>query len=183
MRSILTLILFTLMSITAAAQHEHQGVHQNHQEMQESHQHTQHLDTLIQHYMDAKDALVQDDFQSAQRSMNTFAEEVHNSSEMNDHEAHAEKHAKHHANMVAAVTEASEAEDIGALRVAFKKMSAELITAVENQGYEETLFTQHCPMYEGGSTWLSEEEEVKNPFYGQAMHSCGDEAEKITPKN
>ncbi|SMO64088.1 DUF3347 domain-containing protein [Gracilimonas mengyeensis] len=182
MKTILTLTLLSLISFSATAQHEHQGDHQNHQqaEMQEAHRHTQHLDTLIHHYMDAKNALVQDDFESAKASMQAFADEVHSSSEMNQHEEHAEKHEKHHSNMVVAVEEASAAENIEELRAAFQKVSKELITAVENQGYDGTLYKQYCPMYEGGSNWLSKKEEVENPFYGQAMHSCGDAVEEIS---
>lgn len=176
MKSILTLTLLSLISLTATAQHED---HANHQQEQEQHQHTDHLETLIVHYMEAKNALVQDNFESAEEHLQKFSEEVHSSGEMNEHKEHAEKHADHHAEMLAAVEEASESEDIKALRSAFKKISDELITAVQNQGYEGTLFKQYCPMFEGGSSWLSSEEEVENPFFGQAMHSCGDSSELI----
>lgn len=174
MKSILTLTLLSLISFTAIAQHEDHGNHQ-----QEQHQHTDHLETLIIHYMEAKNALVQDNFESAKEYLHAFSEEVHSSGEMNNHEEHSEKHAEHHGKMMAAVEEASGAEDIKALRSAFKKISDELITAVQNQGYERKLFKQYCPMYEGGSSWLSAEEKVKNPFLGQAMPGCGDSSELI----
>ncbi|MEX0724530.1 MAG: DUF3347 domain-containing protein [Gracilimonas sp.] len=181
MKSIITLTLFSLISLTAMAQH---GDHENHQkEEQVQHQHTNHLEVLIGHYMGAKNALVQDEFESAKESLKAFAEEVHNSGEMNEHEEHANKHADHHSKMAAAVTEASEAEDIKALRTALKKISVELITAVQNQGYDDTLYKQYCPMYEGGSSWLSTEKKVQNPFFGQAMHSCGDSSEIIDETN
>ncbi|MFD2531263.1 DUF3347 domain-containing protein [Gracilimonas halophila] len=174
MKSILALTLVSLISFPAIAQH---GDHSNHQ--QEQHQHTDHLETLILHYMEAKNALVQDKFESAKEHILQFSKEVYNSGEMNKHEEHAETHADHHAKMQAAVQEASESKDITALRSAFKKISDELITAVQNQGFEGTLFKQYCPMYKGGSSWLSSEEEVQNPFFGQAMHSCGGSSELI----
>ncbi|MEX0844612.1 MAG: DUF3347 domain-containing protein [Balneolaceae bacterium] len=158
------------------AQHEH---HENHDQKEEQHQHRGHLEILLGHYMNAKNALVQDDFESAKESLKAFAEEVQSSVEMNEHEEYTEKHADHHANMVAAVEDASEAENIDSLRAAFKNISYELITAVENQEYDGTLFKQFCPMFEGGSSWLSTEKEVQNPFYGQKMHNCGDSAEII----
>ncbi|MBD3617273.1 MAG: DUF3347 domain-containing protein [Gracilimonas sp.] len=174
MKSILTLTLLSLISFTAIAQHED---HANHQ--QEQHQHADHLETLILHYLEAKNALVHDNFVSAKEHLQKFLEEVHSSGEMNEHKEHAEKHADHHSEMLAAVQEAFDSEDIKALRSAFKKISGELITAVQNQGYEGKLFKQYCPMFEGGSSWLSTEEEVENPFFGQAMHSCGDSSELI----
>lgn len=174
MKSILTIALFSLISFTAIAQHQDHADRQ-----QEQHQHTDHLETLILHYMEAKNALVQDNFESAKEHLQAFSEEVHSSREMNNHEELSEKHTKHHGKMMAAVEEASEVKDIEALRYVFKKISDELITAVQNQGYEGTLFKQYCPMYEGGSSWLSSKEEVQNPFFGQAMHSCGGSSELI----
>jgi Cu(I)/Ag(I) efflux system membrane fusion protein len=98
---------------------------------------------------------------------------------MNQHEEHAKNHKEHHVKIISAVTEASKSEDIATLRVAFKKISDELIAAVENQGYKGKLFKQYCPMYKGGSSWLSKEKKVQNPFFGQSMHSCGDIVEEI----
>lgn len=164
MKSILTLTLLSLVSFTAIAQHQ---------------DHADHLETLILHYMEAKNALVQDNFETAKKHLRAFSEGVHSSREMNEHEEHAEKHAIHHAKMEVALQEAIEAEDIKALRFAFKKISGELIAAVQNQDFEGTLFTQYCPMYEGRSSWLSSEEEVQNPFFGQSMHSCGGSSELI----
>ena len=180
MKSIITLTLFSLISLSALAQHEHHG---NHDQKEEQHQHSEHLDVLIDHYMEAKNALVQDNLDSAQKHLHAFAEEVRGSGEINEHEEHSDKHAEHHGNMVAVVEEASEASDISELRSAFKKISAELITAVGNQGYEGTIFKQYCPMFEDGSSWLSTEEEVQNPFFGQAMHSCGDSSEIMNETN
>ena len=98
---------------------------------------------------------------------------------MNSHSEHADKHAVHHQAMVAAVNEAENAGDITAFRSAFKKISEELITAIENQGFDDTLYRQYCPMYQGGSEWISSSEDIENPFYGSAMHSCGETVEVL----
>ncbi len=123
--------------------------------------------------MDTKNALVQDDFETAREHLNAFGDEVKGSTEMNQHEEHAAKHEKHHEAMLSAVEDASAAENIKELRSGFSHISAELIKAVENQGYDRKLFKQYCPMYQGGSHWLSFKEEIENPFYGQVMHECG----------
>jgi len=143
------------------------------------HQHSDHLDILVENYLGMKNALTRDDLDETRVYFREFAEEVRSSSEMNNHEEHANQHADHHQAMVTAVNEAEKTTDIEAFRTAFKKISAELITAIENQGYEGTLFKQYCPMYQGGSTWISSSETIENPFYGSQMHSCGETVEEL----
>lgn len=47
-------------------------------------------------------------------------------------------------------------------------------------GAGETIYYTHCPMaFDKGANWLSEVAEVKNPFYGQQMLSCGEVKETI----
>lgn len=42
-------------------------------------------------------------------------------------------------------------------------------------GTPQLLYQQHCPMYnEGkGAIWISEIKEIKNPYYGEEMLTCG----------
>jgi hypothetical protein len=42
-------------------------------------------------------------------------------------------------------------------------------------GTEKTLYQDFCPMANNGkgAIWLSEIEEIKNPFYGSKMMKCG----------
>jgi Cu(I)/Ag(I) efflux system membrane fusion protein len=159
--------------------------HSEHQSMQPAdsdttdHQHNQHLETLVSSYLQMKNALTQDDLETARTHFATFAKEVESSSEMNNHEEHAAKHAEHHQAMMTAVNKAEAASDIEAFRSAFQQISAELIKAIENQGYGGNLYKQYCPMYEGGSEWISDSKEIKNPFYGSQMHSCGETVEEL----
>ena len=46
---------------------------------------------------------------------------------------------------------------------------------------DETIYYQHCPMYNDGkgANWLSQEKAIKNPFYGSAMLSCGKTVETL----
>lgn len=70
-------------------------------------------------------------------------------------------------------------DDIEELRTAFKEVSEELVTAVKEFGVEETLYKQYCPMYDGGSHWISDNEEIANPYYGDQMHNCGETVETL----
>ena len=149
---------------------------------QKSHSHTEHLDVLIEHYLVMKSALVQDDFDQAKTAFTKFAKEVRNNDEMNNHQDHAAKHQNHHGMMLAAVSMADSAETIEAFRSAFVNISKELLTALENQNYKHpSLFVQFCPMANNGdgAKWISDEEEIANPFYGQMMHKCGETVTKI----
>ncbi|WP_312334838.1 DUF3347 domain-containing protein [Sphingobacterium sp.] len=42
-------------------------------------------------------------------------------------------------------------------------------------GTSQTLYQDHCPMFNDGkgAIWLSENKEIKNPYYGSKMISCG----------
>lgn len=135
------------------------------------HQHTQHLQLLVDEYISMKNALAEDDFDSAKKHLAAFSEEVKNNDEMNHHEEHAKMHEMHHGAMVNAVNAALAAPAIDSLRTLFKNISAELQTAVQNQGHKTTLYVQYCPMKD--ATWLSETEEIRNPYYGAAMLTCG----------
>ena len=46
---------------------------------------------------------------------------------------------------------------------------------------QEPIFVQVCPMANDGkgASWLSKKEEVENPYYGEAMFSCGDVSEVL----
>jgi len=38
-----------------------------------------------------------------------------------------------------------------------------------------TLYHDHCPMYDNnkGAMWLSETREIRNPYFGDKMMTCG----------
>jgi Cu(I)/Ag(I) efflux system membrane fusion protein len=39
-----------------------------------------------------------------------------------------------------------------------------------------TIYVQHCPMADNnkGADWLSKEKEIKNPYFGNSMLTCGE---------
>lgn len=69
--------------------------------------------------------------------------------------------------------------DIEELRAEFKAISTKLMNQLEEQEYDGTLYKQYCPMYDGGSYWISDEEVIENPFYGSMMHNCGETVEQM----
>ena len=65
---------------------------------------------------------------------------------------------------------------ITAQRSYFKQLSFSLIAAVQIFGVDEKVFVAFCPMADGnkGAYWLSKEEKVINPYFGNAMLTCGE---------
>ena len=58
----------------------------------------------------------------------------------------------------------------------FKQVSTSLIEAVKVFGVNEKVFVAFCPMADSnkGAYWLSKEEKVINPYFGNAMLTCGE---------
>lgn len=148
----------------------------------QEHQHNDHLDNLLEHYMDTKDALTEDDFETARSHISELKEDVLENEEMNNHEEHPEMHAKHHGSMIEAVNKADQAGSISELRSAFKDITENLAKALENQGYDQdTLYLQYCPMAVNneGAHWISNREDIINPYMGEKMPTCGKTEKKI----
>ncbi|HEA29150.1 MAG TPA: DUF3347 domain-containing protein [Leeuwenhoekiella sp.] len=61
----------------------------------------------------------------------------------------------------------------------FKTLSNDITDMVAITGTDKKLYEQFCPMYDNGSTWLSASDEVKNPYYGSKMLSCGKVQQEI----
>lgn len=58
-------------------------------------------------------------------------------------------------------------------RKQFREMSNSIYEFAKEFETGKILYHEYCPMYEGGSLWLSDNKEIKNPFYGDKMMECG----------
>ncbi len=63
----------------------------------------------------------------------------------------------------------------------FKNLSKNMMDLIGITGTEATLYQQFCPMYDRGSSWLSMEKDIKNPYYGSKMMTCGNIKKEIKP--
>lgn len=73
------------------------------------------------------------------------------------------------------------ASDIKEQRKHFSALSDHMVSLAGNiEHLEEKLYVQFCPManQDKGGYWLSWDSEIRNPYYGEAMLSCG-EVQKI----
>jgi len=70
-------------------------------------------------------------------------------------------------------------------RIIFTRLSTELITMFKKAEISSgSMFVQYCPMANdgGGGYWLASETEIRNPYYGDQMLSCGEVKETIQKK-
>lgn len=71
---------------------------------------------------------------------------------------------------------------IEAQRIAFSSLSDNLYAAIKTFGLDgKTVYWQFCPMSfdDKGAYWLSEQAEIRNPYFGDMMLTCGETKETI----
>lgn len=72
-------------------------------------------------------------------------------------------------------------EDIEHQRGHLNSLSKSIYNLIKSFGSEKTLYYEFCPMANNnnGGHWISEIEEVKNPYFGDEMLNCGEVKETI----
>ncbi|WP_027879799.1 DUF3347 domain-containing protein [Mesoflavibacter zeaxanthinifaciens] len=128
--------------------------------------------TILNDYFNLKDALVVDDNAKAKELGATLATSLGKldiskftdaqQSELKDIIEDATEHAEH-------ISESPIAHQ----REHFKVLSKDITDMVAITGTQVKLYEQFCPMYDGGSAWLSMSKDIKNPYYGSKMLNCG----------
>ncbi len=77
----------------------------------------------------------------------------------------------------------ADAASVEEQREQFGFLSQALINTLTAFGVaDDTFYVQHCPMaFDGaGANWLSEEAAIRNPYYGEAMLTCGSTMDTLT---
>ncbi|HDZ05749.1 hypothetical protein LCGC14_0280720 [marine sediment metagenome] len=127
---------------------------------------------ILNDYFNLKDALVADDNAKAKDLGATLAKSLGNLDVSN----YTDAQKADLKDIIEDAVEQSEhisKNDIDHQREHFKTLSNDVIDMVAITGTTTKLYEQFCPMYDGGSAWLSINEEVKNPYYGSKMLKCG----------
>ena len=78
----------------------------------------------------------------------------------------------------------ADAKDLAAQRKDFTALSSDVIALFKHAEVTKgAIFVQHCPMANNGEggDWLSSEEKIQNPYYGDEMMECGRVVETIKP--
>ena len=113
--------------------------------------------SLIDHYLELKDALVATDPVLAREAAKLFIE-------AGPDEA-----------MKAALQIIASTQEVEKQRKAFEILSLLLYNNVKREGTEVPLYRQFCPMAfnDKGAFWLATEPQVNNPYFGDVMLHCG----------
>lgn len=129
-------------------------------------------EAVMKDYFNLKDALVNDDNSKAKelgnvlaQSLKSFDASSYSTSEQNELKdiiEDATEHAEHIGE-----------SDIKHQREHFKTLSKDVTDMIAITGSTMKIYEQFCPMYDGGTAWLSTKEEVRNPYYGSQMLKCG----------
>ena len=134
------------------------------------------LKMVFNDYVILKDALVKDDSDISKKAANDMLISLGKI----DMDLLTDKNAFNHWMSIAKGIEVSANSIAGTTQIKeqrnnFKGLSAQLTLAVQLFGIDQKVFKQFCPMADNnkGAYWLSLENEIRNPYFGAAMHKCG----------
>lgn len=140
------------------------------------------IKTITQHYLHVKNALANDNSSEAAsagkaivEAMNKLDKSLFTTDQKKVYDEN-EGDLKEHAEDIS-----KKSGNIEDQRKHFSMMSEDIYSLVKAFGGGQTLYHDHCPMYNDnrGALWLSETKEIKNPYMGSKMPTCGKVQEKI----
>jgi len=141
-------------------------------------------DEIVASYLKLKNALVTDDSREAARAaknLNNLIQDLGSSSLTAEQKtvydkvkAEADEHSRHISD---------NGDNIKHQRSHFEMLTFDVLDLVRVIKPRQALYLDHCPMYNDkkGAVWLSETKEIKNPYYGKEMLTCGTVQEEINP--
>lgn len=140
------------------------------------------LQPLYKNYFDFKDALTKDDFNSAKKALIEFEKSFN---KINMSVFKGESHnvwMNYQAELKKQTLHASHIKNIKELRASFEPLSNVMIAMTKAfNPLNENTYVQFCPMAnsDNGANWLSKENKVVNPYFGQSMLKCGEVKETL----
>lgn len=132
---------------------------------------------ILDEYFDIKEALQEDNAldakQEAQELLNELDVFTTDQAEVKELIAQIKEHAQ------GLLT-----EDLKNQRSHFEPLSHQIKELIHKVGSDRVVYEQYCPMYDDnkGGMWLSEQEELLNPLFGDMMLRCGATKLEIQPQ-
>ena len=123
-------------------------------------------------YLELKDALVESNAEEAGEEAENLHEELNNLQVSGEDMEGARAHAQHIASV----------DNIEEQRNAFAELSQHFIRLAKEGAFgDQEYYVQHCPMAldNKGADWISGEEEIRNPYFGDQMLTCGEVVEEV----
>ena len=140
------------------------------------------VNNLLDQYMKLKDYLVLDDSKMAKQAASSLLKAV---SGVDMKLLSGDSHMKWmdlSGGILESLASITNSEGLEQERKAFQTLSKDLYSAIKTFGLiDKTVYYQFCPMYDNnkGGYWLSETEEIRNPYFGKIMLSCGETRETL----
>ncbi|CAN1532559.1 Protein of unknown function DUF3347 [Spirosomataceae bacterium] len=129
------------------------------------------FDRLLTDYITLKNALVEDNSKTASEAGKTIVASL---------EKISKSSSKAELEILESIKENAEhiRDNTGKLdhqREHFALISKDVIDLITKSGTSKKLYQDFCPMYNDnkGTAWISETKEIKNPYYGSQMLTCG----------
>lgn len=141
------------------------------------------VSTLLNDYLSIKNALVENSAVEAQTAAGQMLGKIKNfnSSELSDEQQSF--YDKHVESMRDDLRFMAQNTDLEKHRDHFARLTTHTYALAKAvNGAEQTLYYQYCPMAfdNQGGYWLSAQEEILNPYYGDKMLKCGRVEETIS---
>jgi len=140
------------------------------------------LTRVVDAYLDVRDVLIASDEAAARSHLHdmqnalddvdmALLEDVPHNAWMQDLRA-MESHLSH----------IGAADGLQGLRAEFNTLSLVLAYSIQRFGVDMEVYRQYCPMAfdEEGAYWISEEEEIRNPYLPENMLGCGEVVESLS---
>jgi hypothetical protein len=136
---------------------------------------------VLDAYIQLKDALVKSDGTSSSSASKTLLTSIQ---EVNMNELNTETHTqwmKVVNDLKEDAEHISDTKEITHQRDHFMSLSKNLYAVIKVSKSETPIYYQFCPMANKGkgANWLSLENKIKNPYYGNQMLTCGKVVETI----
>ena len=134
------------------------------------------VDLIVGDYLALKNTLVKDDSKAAANAgkalyatlntANTTSIDAKLEKEYTDIVDDAKEHAEHIGD---------NSGKLDHQREHFALLSKDVNDLIQTFGTNKKLYQEYCPMYDQGKSgyWISDSKEIKNPYYGAEMLSCG----------
>lgn len=135
---------------------------------------SQEIAAVVAAYFQVKNSLVKDQIPTAATQI--LAQALAKASSAPGTGKDKAKWEKIKAELSQATVKIKGAKDIGAARTQFSSLSASIIQLAETYPLsQQVVYKDFCPMAfdNKGGYWLSETEDIRNPYFGASMLSCG----------
>lgn len=135
------------------------------------------ITTMANVYFEVKNALVNDDVNTTKAALDKLKLAL-DKVEMQGLKGQAHDHWMALKQQLSeAVKMMKSADNLNVLRQHFSMLSENLVEVTESFGLEKAkVYKDFCPMAfdNKGAYWLSETKDIRNPYFGKAMPSCGE---------